>query len=179
MSGFLCMDLKNIMDIQHRFTEMLSSNMVRRKFIAFPSEGSTFRQMLQKRLRRTHLWKKFLGTLGEFKARQYLKKSGIRIITTNFRTKKNEVDIIALDGTILLGIEVKTRINPLVAPEDVPDERKILKVAAGIKQYCRSKFYFPERLRIDIVGVEIKFIYGIPRFQIIWLQGNLQHLSNV
>ena len=173
------MDLKNIMDIQHHFTEMLSNNMVHRKFTEFLSEGSTLRHKLQKRLKRTHLWKRFLGTLGEFKARRFLKKSGIRIITTNFKTKKNEVDIIALDGTILLGVEVKTRINPLIAPEDVPDERKMLKVAAGVKQFCRNKFYFPERLRIDIVGVEIKFIYGIPRFQIIWLQGNLQHLSNV
>lgn len=98
------------------------------------------------------------------------------ILATNFQSKRNEVDIIALDDMTLVGIEVKTRVTPWIAPEEVPDERKLLRVHDGLKRFCRKNYFFPERVRIDIVGIEIKRTKIFPTFQIIWRQGDLQRL---
>lgn len=91
----------------------------------------------------------------------------------NVSSRRNEIDIIALDKGTLVGVEVKTRINPWVAPELVPDNHKMLKISEGLKSYCRSNYFFPERVRIDIVGIEIQ---SIRKYQIIWLQGDQQRL---
>lgn len=50
-----------------------------------------------------------LGTKGEKIAQRYLEQSGYTILETNWRYRRAEVDIIAMDGPILVLIEVKTR----------------------------------------------------------------------
>lgn len=51
------------------------------------------------------------GRWGEEAASRYLKAKGYRIIERNFRCRLGEIDIIALDGTELVFIEVKARRN--------------------------------------------------------------------
>lgn len=129
------------------------------------------------RTKQKRIWKRLIGLLGEHKARGFLKRAGLLILASNVRTKRNEIDIIALDKNVLVGIEVKTRVNPWIAPETVPDERKLSRVYEGLKRYSRNNYYFPERVRIDIVGIEIKRTKLFPTFQVIWHQGDLQRLS--
>jgi putative endonuclease len=50
-----------------------------------------------------------LGKRGESLAQQYLAEKGYRILCTNWRHEKDEVDIIAMDGEELVFVEVKTR----------------------------------------------------------------------
>ncbi|MBI5409206.1 MAG: YraN family protein [Nitrospirae bacterium] len=50
-----------------------------------------------------------LGEEGEGLASAFLKKKGYRIVEHNYKTKIGEIDIIALDGSVLVFIEVKTR----------------------------------------------------------------------
>lgn len=50
-----------------------------------------------------------LGRQGEQLAADYLAAKGYRIVLRNFRYRRNEIDIIALDGRTLCFIEVKTR----------------------------------------------------------------------
>jgi len=47
--------------------------------------------------------------MGEERAQNFLKKSGVRILNTNFKCKLGEIDIIAADNNTLLFIEVKYR----------------------------------------------------------------------
>ncbi|MBF0586010.1 YraN family protein [Prosthecochloris sp. N3] len=50
-----------------------------------------------------------LGRRGEQIAAGWLADQGMRIIRRNYRYRRNEIDIIALDGPVLCFIEVKTR----------------------------------------------------------------------
>ncbi|MDD3141303.1 MAG: YraN family protein [Lachnospiraceae bacterium] len=62
------------------------------------------------------------GSRYEKKAMIYLEQQGYKIITSNYRCKKGEIDIIAKDGECLVFCEVKYRTderkgNPLEAVE--------------------------------------------------------------
>ena len=55
--------------------------------------------------------KKLLGKKGEKLAVAYVKKQGMRVLKTNYRTPFGEADIIAQDKDELVFIEVKARTN--------------------------------------------------------------------
>lgn len=50
-----------------------------------------------------------LGTKGETLAAQFLKKKGYFILEENWRSGKNEIDIVARIGNTMVFVEVKTR----------------------------------------------------------------------
>ncbi len=50
-----------------------------------------------------------VGQTGEALARRYLEEKGYRILEANWRYRRAEVDLIAMDGSILVFVEVKTR----------------------------------------------------------------------
>lgn len=52
-----------------------------------------------------------LGIKGENIAKEFLIKEGFRILETNWRYGKDEVDVIAIDQQQLVFVEVKTRSN--------------------------------------------------------------------
>ena len=52
---------------------------------------------------------KALGNWGEDIARQYIEQQGLKIVTTNYKTKAGEIDIIAKNGLTYHFIEIKAR----------------------------------------------------------------------
>ncbi|MHB8450394.1 MAG: YraN family protein [Mycobacteriales bacterium] len=50
-----------------------------------------------------------LGQLGEDLAAQFLAAAGLVVVDRNWRTRAGELDIVALDGDLLVVCEVKTR----------------------------------------------------------------------
>ncbi len=50
-----------------------------------------------------------LGRAGESLAAAYLRKKGYRIVGRNVRFRQGEIDLIALDGRMLVFVEVRTR----------------------------------------------------------------------
>ena len=52
---------------------------------------------------------KALGNWGEDIARQYIEQQGLKIVTTNYKTKVGEIDIIAKNGLTYHFIEIKAR----------------------------------------------------------------------
>lgn len=74
-----------------------------------------------------------LGVKGEELAFNYLVKKGYKILSKNYRFKRNEIDIIAeIDKTLII-VEVKTRGSRFLAgPEETvtkSKQKKIIKVA--------------------------------------------------
>ena len=58
---------------------------------------------------------KALGNWGEDIARQYIEQQGLKIVTTNYKTKVGEIDIIAKNGLTYHFIEIKAVV---VSPMD-------------------------------------------------------------
>ncbi len=99
--------------------------------------------------------KRRTGGEKETLAAEYLKKKGFSILEMNYRNRKGEVDIIALDGDVLVFVEVKFRSsdrsgNPLEAV-DFRKQRKI----AGVCDYfllMHPQVNY-EQVRFDVVGI--------------------------
>ena len=51
--------------------------------------------------------KQITGSQGEKLATEYLKKNGYRILERNFRSGRNEIDIVAADKGVIVFVEVK------------------------------------------------------------------------
>ncbi|HTL18536.1 MAG TPA: YraN family protein [Patescibacteria group bacterium] len=49
------------------------------------------------------------GETGERAAKRYLKKRGLKFLTSNFRTDRGEIDLVFRDNDCLVFVEVKTR----------------------------------------------------------------------
>ena len=54
-------------------------------------------------------WRQQLGQAGEETAAAFLTANGLQIFCRNYRCPKGEIDIIAMDGTELVFVEVRTR----------------------------------------------------------------------
>lgn len=69
------------------------------------------------------------------------------------RDVTSELDIIALDGDVLVFVEVKTRKrNCLVSPEMAVDRKKMLSICSAANAYIRYN-QLDVRIRFDIVTV--------------------------
>lgn len=83
-----------------------------------------------------------IGRLGEDAVCRILEKKGYSIIRRNYRIKGGEIDVIALCGSYIAFVEVKTRsVNAISSGFDAVDDRKknlIIKTAADfmIKNPC-------------------------------------------
>ncbi len=97
-----------------------------------------------------------LGKKGENFAADYLKRHGFRIIDRNFKGRYGELDIIALDGKILVFIEVKTRIGRTFGmPEEAVTPRKLREVIQTAQYYKLLHPELSDSLRIDVIGIEL------------------------
>jgi len=83
-----------------------------------------------------------VGRRGERLARRYLKRRGMRILHTNWRLNRGELDIVAQERRTLVIIEVKTlshRADALWLPEDHLTARKIHRLKRLGRAYCRRE----------------------------------------
>lgn len=69
------------------------------------------------------------GKLGEDIARKFLLSKNYTIITSNFKTKFGEIDLVASKNHILIFVEVKLKIGEdFGRPEEMINKRKLLQV---------------------------------------------------
>ena len=93
------------------------------------------------------------GKKGENLAVQFLKNKGYKILETNWRFRRSEVDIIAKDGAILIFVEVKTRSYDYFGkPASFVSARKKVLLQDAASAYMR-KINHAWELRFDIIGI--------------------------
>jgi len=98
------------------------------------------------------------GKYGENLAIEYLKRHGYKIIDRNFRIRGGEIDIIALEKSTLVFIEVKTRTSLRFGyPQEAVTKSKIyfLERAAKFYRNANSHKNFPILERIDVVAIDL------------------------
>jgi len=98
-----------------------------------------------------------VGAYGERLAARYLVDSGMQILDRNWRCDQGEVDIVALDGTCLVIVEVKTRRSLVFGS---PAEAVTVAKASRLRRLAgcwlaghRSLVDSVSDIRIDVVGV--------------------------
>ena len=100
--------------------------------------------------------RKALGDMGERWAREYLEARGYRLLETNYRCRKGEVDIVAEHEGCLVFVEVRTRSGPgFGTPEESVTAAKQRRLAALALTYVQSHRGLPSDWRIDVVAIEV------------------------
>jgi len=95
------------------------------------------------------------GKIGEKIAAYYLIMKGYRVIETNYRTRRGEIDLICRRGKNLIFVEVKTRTNNLGGyPEEAVTPVKLQRMEAAIIHYLQTKKINDLNIQIDVVGIE-------------------------
>lgn len=96
-----------------------------------------------------------LGSLGEELAIDFLLQKGYKILETNWRFQKAEVDIIASKDEVLAAVEVKTRsTNEFGDPQDFVNQKKIKLLVKAVNEYVERNDLDVE-VRFDIVAITI------------------------
>ena len=98
-----------------------------------------------------------VGAYGERLAARYVVESGMQILDRNWRCDQGEVDIVAMDGTCLVIVEVKTRRSlafgsPVEAVSAVKAAR-LRRLAGCWLADHRSLAGSVADIRIDVIGV--------------------------
>ena len=95
-----------------------------------------------------------LGRWGEDEAERYLKRKGYTIVGRNFRCRYGEIDIIALEGTELVFIEVKTRRNLNYGlPCESVTAAKIRHLRRAVAYYAATCPVRYRSVRLDVVEI--------------------------
>lgn len=106
-----------------------------------------------------------LGRIGEDMAENYLKSNGFQILNRNYRCRAGEIDIVALKGSTLHFIEVKTRQSDVFGhPAEAITPKKIGRMRAASRYYLSSIENRGRRFRqiqFDALEVEINYIANI------------------
>ncbi len=96
------------------------------------------------------------GKKGEAIASDFLKSQGFKILETNWRFRRLEVDLIAMDGEVLVFVEVKTRSNAFFGqPEEFVDKKKEEHLVRAAAEYMRQ-INHDWAIRFDVVSVILK-----------------------
>lgn len=98
-----------------------------------------------------------MGAYGERLAARYLVEAGMQILDRNWRCSQGEIDIVALDDTCLVIVEVKTRRNvafgsPVEAVSAVKAVR-LRRLAGCWLTDHRSLVDAVADVRIDVIGI--------------------------
>ena len=97
------------------------------------------------------------GQFGEDLAAEYCKhRLGYKRIARNWRWKRDELDLICLDGEVLVFIEVRARaVDALVSGVHSVSASKKQALLRGCKAYIKQLQNPPKHIRFDIVDVAI------------------------
>ena len=94
------------------------------------------------------------GRVGESAARRHLRRTGLKFLTANYRTKSSEIDLVFRDGDCLVFVEVKARPKGgWTRPSAAVNQRKRGLLGQAAKEYLRRLGNPETKFRFDIVEV--------------------------
>ena len=98
--------------------------------------------------------RRLLGERGETIAARHLVRQGMVLVDRNWRCDAGEIDLVLLDGRVLVICEVKTRTSDAFgAPLEAVNRAKAERLRRLAGRWLRSHDTHPDDVRIDLVGV--------------------------
>ncbi len=99
-------------------------------------------------------WRRWFGQRSERAAAKFLRKLGYRILAANVADSEGEIDLLALDGSTLVVVEVRSRsvADPQVAAETVnyPKQRKLTEAAV---RFLSRRRMLGVNVRFDVLAI--------------------------
>ena len=98
---------------------------------------------------------RYIGTLKERLAGDYLKNLGYRILEYNFRSRFGEIDIISMDGDTYVFVEVKYRKDAKAGfPEEAVNITKMRRLIQTVRYYMMLKNISDNTpIRFDVIAI--------------------------
>lgn len=93
-----------------------------------------------------------LGRWGEQLAREYLISNGYTVMEQNTHVGHKEIDIVAVKGTRMIFIEVKTRSSSLDEAIEAIDEHKIRRIVRAADSFIQ-RFSAPYEYQFDVIAI--------------------------
>lgn len=98
--------------------------------------------------------KDVVGRCGEDLAAAYLERQGWVVLERNWRCAAGELDILALQGSDLVAVEVKTRTGlGFGHPAESVTARKVGRLRRLVGQWLAEHDLHPTGVRIDVIAV--------------------------
>jgi putative endonuclease len=92
------------------------------------------------------------GTNAEILVLEFLKQQGLTELTRNFRARTGEIDLIMLEKSIIVFVEVRSRKNNrFMDPVETIDNRKVQKILRTSRLYLQRYPAPFDSCRFDIV----------------------------
>ena len=98
-----------------------------------------------------------LGEAGERAAARWLEEAGWHVLARNWRCRQGELDIVALDGDVLVAVEVKVRRDAGNEPAEwAVTPRKGRRLLAALSAFLGAHPEHQERLcRVDLIAITV------------------------
>ncbi|MEZ0327739.1 MAG: YraN family protein [Fimbriimonas sp.] len=95
-----------------------------------------------------------LGAAAEDRAAEYLAAKGYTIVTRRKKMRHGELDLIALDGEVLVFVEVKHRSAPGYVPEESIGSAKERALQLSAEQYIVEMSEEARETRFDLIAMD-------------------------
>jgi putative endonuclease len=97
---------------------------------------------------------RWLGDEGERIAAKHLKRQGYRILARQSRSRLGEIDLVALDGNVVVFVEVKSRRDQREgSPAEAVDLRKQRKLTQLGLAWLKRRRLLGRPCRFDVVAI--------------------------
>lgn len=95
-----------------------------------------------------------LGRYGEERAAAELRSRGMRIVDRNWRCREGEIDLVAIDGRVMVVCEVKTRRGSgFGSPFEAVTPAKLARLRSLAVRWLQDHKVECDQIRIDVVGI--------------------------
>ena len=95
------------------------------------------------------------GMLGEVRAEQYLEDKGYRIVARNEAVRGAEIDLIALDGRVLVFVEVKLRRSSRGGMgREAVTPAKQRRISQGALAFMERRNLMDRQARFDVIEIQ-------------------------
>ena len=106
-----------------------------------------------------------VGRYGERVATAHLVDAGWTVLDRNWRGTRGELDVVALDGDVLVAVEVKTRRSAAYGhPAEAVTPRKLARIRGLTVEWLRAHDSRPASVRVDVIAITLP-PGGAPRLE--------------
>lgn len=104
-------------------------------------------------LTRWPLWRRWFGTRAERAAEKFLKKRGCKVIGRNVRLPMGELDLVVVDGEVIVFVEVRSTEGNTDRPMQSVDALKQKRLTDLAMCWLQRNRLLGRNVRFDIVAV--------------------------